>query len=225
MNYALTRISNNGKIGPIPASVSGKHTCPPSCPLLENGCFADAFHTLLHWVKVTLGERGKDWEGFLNDVRSIGKNQLWRHNVSGDLKGSEDVIDRVALRQLTRANKGKKGFTYCHYPMDCVNNREAIKEANDGNFIVNLSANNLEQADTYAKLNIAPVVVILPEFAPKVSYTPENRKIVVCPAQNTNKIKCINCELCTNKVRNYIIGFRVHGTFKKKAIQVLGLLN
>ena len=107
--------------------------------------------------------------------------------------------------------------------MDCVNNREAVKEANDANFIVNLSANNLAQADTYKNLNIAPVVVILGEHAAKVNYTPEGNKIVTCPAQNTKKIQCINCELCANKNRNYIIGFRVHGTFKKKAIKSLSL--
>ena len=223
MNYAMTRISSNSKTGPITTTVSNKETCPPSCPLMDEGCFADAFHTKLHWNKVSNGERGKNWEGFLDDIKTISKNALWRHNVSGDLRGQHNVIDRPALKQLTKANKGKKGFTYCHYPMDCVNNREAVKEANDANFIVNLSANNLAQADTYKNLNIAPVVVILGEHAAKVNYTPEGNKIVTCPAQNTKKIQCINCELCANKNRNYIIGFRVHGTFKKKAIKSLSL--
>ena len=223
MNYAMTRVSGNSKTGPIPITVSNKETCPPSCPLMDDGCFADAFHTKLHWDKVSSGERGKSWPEFLEDVKTIGKKALWRHNVSGDLRGQHNVIDRPSLKQLTKANKGKKGFTYCHYPMDCVNNREAIKEANDGNFIVNLSANNLAQADTYKNLNIAPVVVILGEHAAKVNYTPEGKKVVTCPAQNTKKIQCINCELCANKDRDYIIGFRVHGTFKKKAIKILGL--
>tara|TARA_R110000868_G_scaffold165363_1_gene398918 strand:+ start:147 stop:821 length:675 start_codon:yes stop_codon:yes gene_type:complete len=216
-NYALTKVSSNSKTGKIPVTVSNRATCPPSCPLLKNGCYAEGYYTQLHWDKVTNGERGTNWNEFINSIKSLPKRILWRHNVSGDLVGSNDIIDAQALAQLVQANKNKSGFTYTHYTMTNNNNIQAVKKANDGGFTVNLSANNIEQADQYKSLNIAPVVVVVPEDCDKVTFTPNNHKIVVCPAQTSDKVTCSSCGLCQKTNRDYIIGFRVHGTYTKKA--------
>jgi hypothetical protein len=217
MNYSLTIVSNNSKVGPIPVTVSNRGTCPPGCPLLKNGCYAEGYYTQLHWDKVTNGERGTNWNEFINSIKSLPKRILWRHNVSGDLVGSNDIIEAKALAQLVQANKNKNGFTYTHYPMDNDNNIQAVKRANDGGFTVNLSANNIEQADHYKSLNVAPVVVVVAEDCNKVTFTPNNTKIVVCPAQTSDKVTCSSCGLCQKKDRDYIIGFRVHGAYAKKA--------
>ena len=217
MNYAITKVSSNSKTGAIPVTVSNRKTCPPSCPLLKNGCYAEGYYTQLHWDKVTTGERGTNWDDFINSIKSLPKKILWRHNVSGDLVGSNDIIDSVALAQLVQANKNKSGFTYTHYPMDNDNNIQAVKMANIGGFTVNLSANNIQQADYYKSLNIAPVVVVVGEECEKVTFTPNNNKIVVCPAQTSEKVNCSSCGLCQKQDRDYIIGFRVHGTYTKKA--------
>ena len=217
MNYALTRISSNSKTGPIPVTVSNRKTCPPSCPLLKNGCYAEGYYTQLHWDKVTNGERGTNWNEFVNSIKSLPKRILWRHNVSGDLVGTNDIIDSVALAQLVQANKNKAGFTYTHYSMTNDNNIKAVKMANDAGFTVNLSANNIEQADHYKSLNVAPVVVVVAEDCDKVTFTPNMNKIIVCPAQTSEKVSCSSCGLCQKTDRDYIIGFRVHGTYTKKA--------
>lgn len=217
MGYALTKVSINSKTGAIPVTVSNRKTCPPSCPLLKNGCYAEGYYTQLHWDKVTNGERGTNWNEFINSIKALPKRILWRHNVSGDLVGSNDIIDTIALAQLVQANKNKSGFTYTHYPMDNANNIQAVKKANDAGFTVNLSANNIEQADQYKSLNIAPVVVVVSEDCKKVTFTPNNNKIVVCPAQTSEKVTCSSCGLCQKQDRDYIIGFRVHGTYTKKA--------
>ena len=217
MNYALTIKSNNSKTGAIPVSVSNRGTCPPSCPLLKNGCYAEGYYTQLHWDKVTNGKRGTNWNEFINSIKALPKRILWRHNVSGDLVGSNDVIDAPALAQLVQANKNKNGFTYTHYPMSNDNNIQAVKMANNGGFTVNLSADNLKQADDYKALHIGPVVVVVGEDCKKITFTPNNHKIVVCPAQTSDKVNCSSCGLCQKQDRDYIIGFRVHGTFAKKA--------
>ena len=217
MNYSLTQISSNSKTGPIPTSVSNRGTCPDACPLKSNGCYADSYYTSIHWNKVTSGERGTDWNGFINQIKQLPKRILWRHNVSGDLVGANDTIDSQALKELVSANKNKNGFTYTHYPMLSDNNVQAVKHANANGFTVNLSANDLNQADSYKALNIGPVVVIVSEDTDKVSYTPKGNKVVVCPAQTNDKTTCSSCTLCQKVDRDYIIGFRVHGTYKKKA--------
>tara|TARA_R110000868_G_scaffold61878_1_gene187639 strand:+ start:655 stop:1326 length:672 start_codon:yes stop_codon:yes gene_type:complete len=217
MNYALTKVSSNSKTGAIPVTVSNRGTCPPSCPLLKNGCYAEGYYTQLHWGKVTNGERGTNWNEFVNSIKLLPKRILWRHNISGDLVGSNDIIDAPALAQLVQANKNKSGFTYTHYKMDNDNNIQAVKMANNGGFTVNLSANNIEQADNYKTLGIAPVVVVVAEDCEKVTFTPNNHKIVVCPAQTSDKVTCASCGLCQKQDRDHIIGFRVHGTYTKKA--------
>lgn len=168
MNYSLTAVSSNSKTGPIPTSVSNRGTCPDSCPLKSNGCYADSYYTSMHWNKVTSGERGTDWDGFIQSIKALPKRILWRHNVSGDLVGANDNIDAQALKDLVKANANKHGFTYTHYPMLSAHNVQAVKHANVNGFTVNLSANDLTQADDYKALSIAPVVVIVSEDTDKV---------------------------------------------------------
>ena len=222
MNYSLVKVSSNSKTGPIPVTTSNRATCPDACPLKKNGCYADGYRTQLHWNAVTDGKRGKDWQGFLADIKALPKRVLWRHSIAGDLRGTNNHIDVQALKELTQANKGKNGFTFTHYPLDNAVNITAVMQANNDGFTVNGSANNLEQADSYKALGI-PTVVILTENVSKVSYTPNNNKIVVCPAQNSDKVTCQSCGLCQVAKRDYIIGFKVHGKSKKKAKIAIGL--
>lgn len=222
MNYSLTKVSSNSKTGAIPVTVSNRKTCPPSCPLLKNGCYAEGYYTQLHWDKVTSGERGTDWNQFISDIKALPKRILWRHNVSGDLVGNNDKINTQALKELVQANKGKNGFTYTHYPMDNDNNLQAVLNANKQGFAVNVSANDIPQADTYIKQGL-PTVVIVSMDSKKVSFTPDKNKVIVCPAQNSDKVTCSTCGLCQKSDRDYIIGFKVHGTYTKKASMVLSL--
>lgn len=85
---------------------------------------------------------------------------LWRHNQAGDLPGENDTIDLVALAQLAEANVGKRGFTYTHKPMT-ADNAAAVKQANARGFTINLSADNLSEADDLAEMQVGPVVVVL----------------------------------------------------------------
>ena len=222
MNYSLTKVSSNSKTGVIPVTVSNRNTCPPSCPLLKNGCYADGYYTQLHWDKVTNGERGTNWDDFINSIKSLPKRILWRHNVSGDLVGNNDKINTQALKDLIQANKGKNGFTYTHYPMSDNDNLQAVLNANKKGFAVNASANDITQADLYIKQGL-PTVVIVSMDSKKVSFTPDKNKVIVCPAQNSDKVTCSTCGLCQKSDRDYIIGFKVHGTYTKKASIALSL--
>lgn len=123
-------------------------------------------------------------------------------------------IDHSMMRQLIRANRGKGGFTYTHHNPFDADNAAIIAESNRDGFTINLSANNLDQADQYAQLDIAPVVTLLPDDSAKVRYTPAGRKVVRCPAETSKKVTCRSCRLC-QKVDRPIIGFVPHGSGKK----------
>jgi hypothetical protein len=212
-------VSGNGKVGPIPVSTSGRQTCPPACNLKGNGCYADNFPLMIHWDKVTRGEKGYRWDDFIERVRKLKKGQLWRHNQAGDLIGTDNRIDEFYLASLTSANVGRRGFTYTHYPMD-EHNARCVELANFHGFTVNLSADTVEEADRLAALGVGPVVTMLPlKNAPKT--TPAGRKITVCPAQTVEYMTCSVCQLCQDPKRKSIVGFVVHGARRKVAQRVI----
>ena len=139
---------------------------------------------------------------------------MWRHNQAGDLPHVDGSIDLLKVGQLANANSGKRGFTYTHHK-PTSHNVNIVRFINDRGFTVNMSADNLNMADEYHR-NGLPTVVILPADAPKVTTTPEQHKVVRCPADPNRGITCESCGLCAKSKRDYIIGFPAHGTGKAK---------
>lgn len=152
-------------------------------------------------------------------VRSLPLGAIWRHNQAGDLSSDDQItINREKLQALTLANKGRRGFTFTHYPVTNNRaNREAIKEANDSGFAVNVSANSLKHADELADLDVGPVVTLLPADTGANTKTPKGRTVAICPAVTTKHVTCASCGICT-KQRKAIIGFPMIGRLRAKRI-------
>ena len=211
----LSPKSSNVKTGPIPVSTSSRDTCPTDCAMRQ-GCYASTGPLALHWSAVSNGSRGTDWNAFCASIDALPDGQLWRHNQAGDLPGNGHTVDPVALGDLVRSNIGKRGFTYSHY-------RDAdslawIKHANAWGFTVNLSANDLSDADTLADTQAGPVVVVLPSTQNQNTVTPKGRRVVVCPATQREDVSCATCQLCQRQ-REVIVGFPAHGT-KRRVIDI-----
>jgi len=230
--FSLTLVSSNRKTGPIPVSMSDSSTCPDSCSFKNGGCYGYGGPVLIHWRRLNEGLKGVLWKEFCDTVKKkIHQGQLWRHNSVGDLIGDNQIIDGECLKLLVEANKGKKGYTYSHKPVIisetvdaslAKNNRDAIAHANKNGFTINLSSDNLKQADEKAKLNIGPVVVVLnSQTKGKVVFTPEGRKVVVCPATYRDDVDCASCQLC-QKQRSCIVGFPAHGNSFRKVDKMVG---
>lgn len=203
--------SANSKTGPIPVTYSQRETCPPSCPHYRANCYAEDYYTRMAWNKVP--EKGRSWGELCETIAALPAGQLWRHNVAGDLPGEGEAVDSKALAALVLANTGKRGFTYSHKKTPQA--IRAIRAANRAGFTVNLSADNAGEADTLAALKAGPVAVIVPMDNPEISYTPQGRKIVICPAQSREDVTCQKCGLCARADRDFLIGFRAHGTRAK----------
>jgi len=219
MKISLTKVSSNKKIGAIPCTTSSRHTCPPACPLQgDGGCYAEAgYYTRLHWEKVTDGFRGADYSAFVDAISQLKNGQLWRHNVAGDLMPSApNTIDAEALRALVKANKGKRGFTYTHYP-DTAENIAAIREANNGGFTINLSANNIAHAVQLRKAHGLPVATIAPIDHGKETRIIDGVRFVTCPATYRDDTTCNSCRLCAAPNRDVVVAFPAHGTRAKNA--------
>lgn len=216
----LARVSSNVKTGAIPVSTSSKATCPDTCKLKDNGCYASNFPLSVHWSKVTAGERGVPYDEFLLQIRALPKNQLWRHSQAGDLQGQDGVIDAQALLDLTRANVGRRGFTFTHYP-PTPENAQVVKWANQCGFSINWSADSLDQADEYLALKAGPVVVIVPPGWKGA--TPAGNRVTRCPAQFVPDMTCAVCQLCANPNRRAIVSFEAHGARKGSVMKTFQL--
>jgi hypothetical protein len=229
--YLITKKTANAITGPIMVTTSARVTCPSSCSLRKNGdgplaglCYAE--HGALGgfiWTSLDRAQPGDhilngirvyDFAELLYAIRSLPAGALWRHNIAGDLpSNNKTTIDRSALRAITAANKGRRGFTFTHYDvLTNLANRQAIEEANRNGFRVNLSGNSLQHADELADLRIAPVTVILPAGTKRNTVTPKGRTVVVCPT-STHGVTCADCGLCS-RMRSTITGFPASGGLK-----------
>lgn len=219
MHFAFARKSRNAKTGDIPVTTSDAKTCPDACPLKASGaCYAKHGPLGMYWQKINRGQYASTWSHLLEQVAKLPANQLWRMNQAGDLPGENNTIDPVAMGELVEANRGKRGYTYTHKPVETdAANAALVANANAQGFTVNLSADDMGEADRLKALNIGPVVVVLPRNAPDVSYTPNGHKVVTCPAQTRDDVSCKTCGLCARSNREAIVGFLAHGVSAKKA--------
>ena len=230
--YALTKISHNQKTGPIPVSATSSDSCPESCALKDGACYG-RLDCAIHWRNLNEGKRGKDLDGFLLDIMSLFMPAIWRMNEVGDLPQDPDNTNRIdietAMAICAANNFGgycRNGFTYTHYPVldnqaskaDVLHNRAIIKAMNDHGFTVNLSANNIAEADQMMELGIGPVVCIL---SMEGAIPASDNKIIVCPNYMSKDVQCVNCRVCLKKNRNSIVGFPAHGCKKKSLPEVV----
>ena len=208
MKFQFVAASANKKTGPMPVTYTARDSCPPSCPHYLTSCYAEAgYHTRTNWDK--LPARGINLEEFTRRIHALPLGQIWRANVAGDLPGEGEEIDAYALGEIVRANRGRRGFTYTH-----KKTAAAIKwarHATEWGFTVNLSADDVGEADRLRKHGL-PLVAIVPMDTPRHTKTPDGHPVVVCPAQTTDHVTCETCGLCQMKDRKSIIGFRAHGT-------------
>ena len=207
MQVHITMKSANAKTGPIPVSTTERASCPPDCAMRAE-CYAASGPLALHWAAVSAGTRGTSWGQFCETISALPDGQLWRHNQAGDLPTASGSVDAVKLGQLVAANQGKRGFTYSHH-------RDAqsiawIRHANAWGFTVNLSANDLADADALADHQAGPVVVVLPSTQTTNTTTPAGRPVVICPATQRADVSCASCQLCQRQ-RAAIVGFPAHG--------------
>jgi hypothetical protein len=222
--------SSNGKTGAIPVTYTQRGSCPDECPLQgDGGCYAEDYFTRMTWDKVDSGKLGASWDTLTDKVQALPLNQLWRHNVGGDLPKqtpattlstatttapAPSMIDTEKLGTLVAANKGKRGFTYTHYP-DTEHNIAAIRHANDNGFTINLSANDLDHAVRLAKHGLPMTTLVPVDWGTKtVMYG--GLRIVPCPATYRDGVTCGTCELCAVSKRDCVVAFPAHGSRKNK---------
>lgn len=217
-NYAFTKVSSNRKIGPMSVTMTDKKSCSDSCSYKSGGCYALAFPLGLHWSK--LDHAGMTVEELTtNHLKRLPKRNKCRMNQAGDFRQKDGVIDTEDLGLIVEASSHIDVIAYTHHdPLDFTNH-DAVLWANKQGFTVNLSAESLVEADFYADLGIAPVVVAVPRGTPKVTHTAKGRQVTMCPAVYSD-MTCDRCMICAKSERKSIIAFEAHGASAVKVEKV-----
>lgn len=215
--FNLNPYSSNNKCRGCATIKSDKSTCPPNCPLINNGCWGDTFHSA-HWWKVT----PFNLSGLLKEIRNLSYNQLTRLWEVGDFPGRKGVIDSESSIKIAHALKRVTAWGYTHYA-PIKKNIDTLREISKY-ISLNLSANNLREADKYKDMGF-DVTVLCHSKTPNFTFkTPNGVKVVMCPAQSKKVKNCASCTshlLCHQKNRDYIIGFYSHGSQKKIVDQLV----
>ena len=220
--YHLTKQSSNAKTGKIAVSTTSKDSCPATCPLKGNGCYAETGPLKLHWDAVSDGPwrdkpRGIDIESFISAIKTLPEGSCFRHNQAGDLPHNNGLINAHALELIADAcsERKLKAWTYTHHSVDNLNNVVMIKRSNNVGLTVNVSAHSQQHAvEVYRKG--MPAVCIVPKDTQVNSWCNDGVRFVVCPAQTKQNLTCAECKLCANADRTCIVAFKAHGTQAKK---------
>ncbi len=215
--YLVTMRSGNPITGSIMVTTSPAYTCPASCVLKGDVCYASkGFLGGFIWTALGTSAVGavignelaiKSLAQLVLAIHSLPEGSVWRHNQAGDLM--PDLSDRrlicaATLQILQEANRGRRGFTFTHFDPAIEHNRSVILAANQAGFTINLSADDLHHADVLAEAACGPVAALLPRGQRHNTVTPSGRKVVICPAR-THSVTCSTCRLCTRQ-RDFVIG-------------------
>lgn len=217
MTYYSFNPKGNSKTN-IPTTTSAKETCPATCPLMHNGCYASNFPMGHSWNK--LSHKGLEWDDLIAHIGTIRRGHYWRHNAAGDLLADPDgFLNLSQLSDLIEANQNRFGFTYTH--QNWRKNLSLLKVANAKGFTINVSTDSLADAlEAYAEG--LPTTVIL-DGSGKVEYH-DDIAFVTCPNQTVD-VTCADCKLCYRAERDFVIVFRPHGARRKTITRVIAALN
>jgi hypothetical protein len=229
MRVKTVKQSSNVKTGKIPVTLTERDSCPASCPFKANGCYAENFPLSLHWNRVS--DQGGTWDDLLAFVSSLPADQLWRHNVAGDLPHINGRIDARKVSDLVVANANRRGFTYTHHPVLAIqgaietaiqeHNQSIVGSANMAGFTINVSTESEDAADDAMAVGLPTVIVTDPADQRKIWRTADGNPVVVCPATYRDHVTCQTCGLCARADRPCIVAFPAHGARRSAASSIV----
>lgn len=215
--------SENAKIGLAAATYLPIFaTCSSTCPLLNNGCYAQGGN-----VGMNVRRLEREMSGLGGDVIAIleaGEIRDAAERVKDSrplrLHVSGDAITEFRARMLADAARSWKGrvWSYTHAWRD-------VSRESWGGVSILASCERLEDAKKAMKAGYAAALVTGPHPANGRAYERDGVKIIPCPAQTRKDVKCTTCRLCFDDqallARNAVIAFETHGAGKKRALTVL----
>jgi hypothetical protein len=224
--------SENAKLGRISATYAPQQTCPSTCPLINNGCYAErglvgiitrrlnrtarATKKGLAKLRILLAEQEAE------KIRNLsGKNNL-RVHVVGDCATptAAKIIGRAMVRHETR-RWGQAAWTYTHAW------RKIPLAAWQGARVLASCQTPAEVKQALAKGYAA--ALITPVHPTNKVYQYGGLNILPCPAQfktdGKRTVTCEDCTICQNpamlRARNLVLGFQPDGTTRGRVLRMI----
>lgn len=196
--------SANAKLGPMAATYRTQASCPTSCPLLNNGCYATGriFH-----IPKKFGREDVAAVDALADKLPEGAGV--RFNVSGDFldaDGQPDWAHIEACNSLVDRRPDLAAWSYTHAWRDM--------DPTWFTFVVNASCETAEDIADALSCGWQPVVV---DDGDLTNTFIGGRRVTQCPNQ-THGVTCDECRACGVDTRTRpVIAFAIHGATRAKA--------
>lgn len=215
--------SGNAKVGDVAATYAPiAQTCPVSCPLRDNGCYAKSGNvgfTVNRLERTLAGLNGDtcavlEGDEIAHMARYAPANHAMRIHVSGD------ATTDFRARQMARGAKVWPGpiWSYTHAWAD-------VDRQSWGRVSVLASCESIAQVVAARKRGYAAALVVAEHPKDGRAYrTPEGVKVIPCPSQ-TRDVKCTDCRLCWHDTiltgQNACISFAAHGATRKRTLAVI----
>lgn len=218
--------SKNEKLGKNVAATyaSIESTCPSSCKLKNNGCYAQAGFVGIQNARLTRANEERSLsptqiakiEAHLIDKSFNGSHiknaTMLRIHVSGDVASRSGVkaIAKASGRYMARG--GGRVWTYSHAWKN-------IPRSHWGKVSVLASVDSLREAHEAIAAGYAPAMAV-PKFESHKAYLIDGIKFIPCPAQTKDDVTCSDCKLCAKSeflesTKTGIL-FEAHGVSKNK---------
>lgn len=199
----VTLKSGNAKTGPLATTTREQVSCPTTCPLMGNGCYATG---RIFAIARKYGSPNTD--AVLSLINSLKPGQGVRLNVAGDFltdDGTPDLEYIDACNQLATARPDCKIIAYTH----------AWRILDPALFAFGVNASCDTDADiAEARAAGWGTVTVGAEDGTMIAGT----RVVRCPAEYRDDTSCATCMLCSKTPKiNTTVTFTPHGAGKRKA--------
>jgi uncharacterized protein YlaI len=211
--------TSNRKVGDCSVTMAAQISCPPTCPFLKNGCYAEhglqGIHTRRQNAKqISALDEARQEAKAINAMS--GKRPLRLHVVG-------DCATNVAAKTVSKAAEGytakhsKPVWTYTHAWRN-------VDRPSWRGVSVLASCESTKQAHEAMQRDYAACMTVAAHPADGKAFTQDGLKVIPCPEQTRNAT-CDTCRLCWDdgalKARNAIISFAAHGTGAKRVRESL----
>ena len=207
-----TPVSNNKKLGSMAATYRTPDTCASDCPLFIDGkpkCYASSgggggsFALAKKFGKSTK-------EAFARLLKDTPYKSIVRHLVSGDV--DDEYIQEA--NQLHAERKDLRGYGYTHD----WRNRSPLQVQG---WVLNASCETPNEVEK-AIANGWQAVIESPDGESLAGERIAGRRVVTCPNQVDDRVKCATCKLCsTSNDTRPIVEFILHGNNTKLLANII----
>jgi hypothetical protein len=214
--------SKNSKIGTMSATYTAYQTCPKSCKLRpdvqsdgsfkQSACYASQDLVAIQMHRLTTASVDVSFDA-IERAECEGIESLTGKNILRLKVGGDTVSDKYA-RALAKAcavytsKFGQLAYTYTHNWLNIA--RESF-----GQISVLASCDSVAEVKQ-AKARGYATATVVSEFPNGAKlFEIDGEKMLPCPNQINNEVKCTACKLCTRdaelKARNITVAFKSHG--------------